>query len=278
MAAPPELIDIGVNLAHRSFGSDRLDVIRRAQQAGVRVLIATGTSVAGSREALELAQHGAHRGVVFATAGVHPHDSGRCDDAAFRQLRELAQHSEVVAVGECGLDFNRDFSPRPVQQRIFAAQIELAIELGKPLFLHERDAHPTLLEILDRYRDKARGTLPVPAVVHCFTGQPQALHDYLDRGFYIGITGWICDERRGRELQGLVSQIPLERLMVETDAPFLMPRDLRPKLAAGRNEPCTLPHITSTIARCMQRPFVEVAAHTTDNARRFFRLDARTAV
>lgn len=275
-----ELIDIGVNLAHRSLRADCAEVIRRAQAAGVAVLVATGTSVAGSREALELAQKSEHRGVVFSTAGVHPHDAARCDEAAFRELRELAKRPEVVAVGECGLDFNRDFSPRPVQQRIFAAQVELAIELGKPLFLHERDAHAALLEVLDRYREPASGTLPVPAVVHCFTGQAQALSDYLARGFYIGITGWICDERRGRELQGLVSRIPLDRLMVETDAPFLMPRDLPknagPRLTAGRNEPCTLPHITSTIARCMGRPLAEVAAQTTRNARRFFRLPSAT--
>ncbi len=266
----PSLIDIGVNLTHRSFRSDRAEVIERASAASVRIMIATGTSVQHSREALALTQE--YKGVVFATSGIHPHDAARCDEQSLRQLRELAQNPQVVAVGECGLDFNRDFSPRPVQQRIFASQIELAIELGKPLFLHERDAHKTLIEILDRYLEPGRSALPVPAVVHCFTGGAEALEDYLGRGFYIGITGWICDERRGRDLQALVSRIPLDRLMLETDAPFLLPRDLEPKPAAGRNEPATLPHIAGTVARCLGQPFAEVARRTTENARRFFHL------
>jgi TatD DNase family protein len=266
---PGELIDIGVNLVHRSFHDDRDAVLARAQAQGVAQLVVTGTSVAASREAVALSAR--HPGVLFATAGVHPHDAARCDAAALAELRALAQRPEVVAVGECGLDFNRNFSPRPVQEAIFAAQIELGIEVGKPLFLHERDAHETLLTILDRHR-AGDGKFPIPAVVHCFTGGARALCDYLSRGFYIGITGWICDERRGRELQELIRQVPLDRLMLETDAPFLMPRDLQPKLAAGRNEPATLAHIARTIARLIDRPFAELCTVTTQNARRFFRL------
>ena len=262
-----ELIDIGVNLTHRSFARDRAAVIARAQAAGVGVLLITGTSIAHSREAVELARQ--HRGELYATAGVHPHDASRCDTAALGELRALAGLPQVVAVGECGLDFNRNFSPPAVQERVFAAQLELAVELGKPLFLHERDAHKALLAVVDQAAGAA-GRLNVPAVVHCFTGSAQALDDYLRRGFFIGITGWICDERRGRELQQLVKRIPLDRLMLETDAPFLMPRDL-PR-TDGRNEPAYLAHIAAAVARCMERPLAEVAAATTANARRFFRL------
>lgn len=270
------LIDIGVNLTHRSFARDRAEVIARAQGAGVRILILTGTSVAHSREALALAQQ--HPGTLFSTAGVHPHESGRCSPATRGELRELLQSPQVVAVGECGLDFNRNFAPRPVQERVFADQLALAAEVKKPLFLHERDAHPELLQILDR-----EGPLTVPAVVHCFTGSAQALSDYLDRGLFIGITGWICDERRGRPLQELVRRIPLDRLMLETDAPFLLPRDLprTPSHEAAhrrgetRNEPANLAHIAAVVARCMDRPLSAVTAATTANARRFFGLPER---
>ncbi|MFO0578552.1 MAG: TatD family hydrolase [Polyangia bacterium] len=263
-------IDIGVNLTHRSFGPDRPEVIARARAAGVGPLIVTGTSLAHSREAVALCR--AHPGALFATAGVHPHEAARCDARTLAELRELARAPEVVAVGECGLDFNRDFSPRPVQERVFAQQIELALSLDKPLFLHERDAHARFLAILDGHARP--GGLPVPAVVHCFTGGPQELAAYLLRGFYIGITGWICDERRGAELQRALPAVPLDRLLLETDAPFLLPRDLPRKLAQGRNEPATLPHIAGAIARYTRRTPAEIAAATTDNARRFFRLPA----
>src|SRR5262249_4436563 len=154
----------------------------------------------------------AHPGILFSTAGVHPHEASRCDEATLRELRELAGQAEIVALGECGLDFHRNFSPRPVQEQVFAAQVALALELGKPLFLHEREASTSLLAILDRFADST-GQLSVPVVVHCFTGTAQALEEYLVRDFFIGITGWICDERRGRPLQELIKRVPLSRLM-----------------------------------------------------------------
>lgn len=268
-----ELVDIGVNLTHRSFANDRPAVLARARAAGVRTLILTGTSVAHSREALALAKE--HPGALYSTAGIHPHDAKHGGPAALSELRELAAHPQVVAVGECGLDFNRNFSPPEVQKQVFAAQVELAVALKKPLFLHERDAHQAFAEILDRAAGPGR-SLSVPAVVHCFTGSRHALDAYLARGCFIGITGWVCDERRGRELQGLLKHIPLTRLMLETDAPFLVPRDLEPRPPNGRNEPATLAHIAAVVARCMGRPLAEIAAATTANARRFFGLD-RTA-
>lgn len=265
-----ELVDIGVNLTHRSFANDRPAVLERARAAGVRTLILTGTSVAHSREALALAQQ--HPGALYATAGIHPHDAKNGGPAALRELRELASRPQVVAVGECGLDFNRNFSPPEVQKQVFAAQVELALELHKPLFLHERDAHQAFVAVLDRSAGPG-GSLAVPVVVHCFTGSRSSLDAYLSRGCFIGITGWVCDERRGRELQQLLKHIPLERLMLETDAPFLAPRDLSPKPANGRNEPAALAHIAAVVARCMGQPLVNVAAATTANARRFFGLD-----
>jgi TatD DNase family protein len=170
-----------------------------------------------------------------------------------------------VAIGECGLDFNRNYSPHPDQEKWFIAQVELALELKKPLFLHSRDAHPRSSEILKSFKVKT-------AVAHCFTGEREELHAYLDLGLYIGITGWICDERRGRHLVELVREIPRERLLLETDAPYLTPRDMQPQPKARRNEPAFLPHILKAVAGALGRPAEEVALETARNARQLFAL------
>jgi len=265
MSTPLELIDIGVNLDHRSFDHDRDEVIKRAIGAGVRVMVLTGTNLKSSQTVLQLAKR--YPKVFYSTAGVHPHNARQGDAETIKTLKELAHNSEVVAIGECGLDYNRDFSPRPVQDKWFEAQVELACELQMPLFLHERDAHFRLIEILEKYK----GSLP-PAVVHCFTGTGEELDSYLAMGLYIGITGWICDERRGLHLRELVKRIPLDKLMLETDAPFLTPRDLVPKPKDGRNEPAFLPHVLETVARSMRKLAEEVAQATTHTARNFFQL------
>ena len=228
-------------------------------------MILTGSSVACSQEALDLAKN--HPGKLFSTAGVHPHHVKDCDESTLGTLKQLLQADEVLAIGECGLDFFRNFSPRPTQETWFAKQLELAAELKLPLFLHERDSHETFREHIQEHRDKL-----TDVVVHCFTGNRDALHDYLDLGCHIGITGWICDERRGRRLQELVREIPLDRVMVETDAPYLLPRDLDPKPKHNRNEPAYLPHIAKTVARWMGKETSEVTEAATENTRRFFRL------
>lgn len=240
-------------------------MIDRAAVAGVTAMVVTGTSSSGSEAGLQIAR--SRPGMLFATVGVHPHNAKACDDETIATLRELAARPEAVAIGECGLDFNRDFSPRPVQERWFEAQIELACDLRMPLFLHERDAHQRFVEILRPYRDRLVG-----GVVHCFTGSTSELDAYLDLGLHVGITGWICDERRGTHLRELVGRVPLERLMVETDAPFLLPRDLKPRPAGRRNEPAYLPHVASEVARCRGESLEEVAAATTRTARAFFGL------
>ena len=260
---PPAIVDIGVNLTHRQFAIDRDKVIDRAIAAGVTVMILTGTSEANSREAQVIAAR--RPGVLFATAGVHPHGASACDTGTIDRLRALAKLPGVVAIGECGLDFNRDFSPRPVQEAWFAAQLALAVELGLPVFLHERDAHDRFLAILREHAPRL-----TDMVVHCFTGGAKELSAYLELGANIGITGWVCDERRGLALRGLTATIPLDRLMIETDAPFLAPRDVRPKIT--RNEPMHLPRVLSAIARQRGESPESVAAATTATARRVFRL------
>ena len=266
--SPPSIIDIGVNLTHRSFAGDHDRVVDRAIAAGVSSMILTGTSEATSRSAQALAA--ARPGVLFSTAGVHPHDASHCSAATIEALRALARLPAVVAIGECGLDFDRDFSPRAVQERWFEAQLVLAAELGLPVFLHERDAHARFVAILRAHRPAL-----VDAVVHCFTGTAAELDVYLELGACIGITGWICDERRGAELRKLTARIPLDRLMIETDAPFLAPRDLRPRVS--RNEPAYLPHILAAIATERAQAIEVVAAATTETARRVFRLDKHAA-
>jgi TatD DNase family protein len=264
MNVSTNIIDIGVNLAHRSFRMDRKEVIERAFAAGVRTMVITGASVAGGQEGVLLARD--YPGQLFATAGVHPHDSRTCNESTVSELRHLATHKEVVAIGECGLDFNRDFSPRPDQEKWFEAQLALAEELQMPLFLHERDARLRFCELLTAVRKR------VPAVLHCFTGTREELKAYLDMGLHLGITGWICDERRGTHLRELVREIPLERLMIETDAPFLLPRTMPSRPKDGRNEPAFLPYVLRTVAECLGKPVEDVAEATTCTARNFFRL------
>jgi len=258
-----ELIDVGVNLAHESFRGDLTEVLRRAEEANVVHMVITGTSAEKSRSAAELARaHG-----KSSTAGVHPHDASSFDEPTCATLRELAAREEVVAIGECGLDYNRDFSPRPAQREAFAAQLRLAAELGLPVFLHERDAHEDFVAILREHRS----SLPA-AVVHCFTGSGEALDAYLALDCHVGITGWICDERRGLHLRELVGRIPPGRLLLETDAPFLLPRTIRPKPRSRRNEPAYLRHVLATVAEARGEPTDHVAAHTTAAARALFGL------
>ncbi len=263
------LIDIGVNLTHDSFADDCGAVLARAEAAGVAGLVVTGSSLACSRAALALAQ--AHPHALRSTAGVHPHHATHHAPSALAELATLWDVPEVVAIGETGLDFFRDFSPRSEQERVFEWHLEQAARTGLPLFLHERDAHGRFLPMIRACRD-----LFSEAVVHCFTGDRAALYAYLDLGLYVGITGWICDERRGAHLLELVRDIPVERLLIETDSPYLLPRDLRPRPRDGRNEPAFLPHVLAAVARARGDDPALLGQQTTTNARRFFRWPAET--
>src|SRR5258706_995495 len=259
-----QLIDIGANLTHPAVHADLPAVLARARRAGVATIIVTGASVAESTGALQTA--GANPETIYPTAGVHPHHARECDASTIPALRVLAQQPRVVAIGECGLDFNRNYSPHPDQEKWFAAQVELACELEKPLFLHSRDAEEKFIEVLRQFKN-----LPA-AVAHCFTGTREELHACLDLGLYIGITGWICDERRGAHLLQLVRDVPADRLMLETDSPYLTPRDMRPQPRARRNEPAHLLHILRAAARALGKPPDHLAQETTRNAKDFFGL------
>ncbi|HWD30130.1 MAG TPA: TatD family hydrolase [Pseudomonas sp.] len=265
-----QLIDIGVNLTNPSFADKHQAILERAEAAGVVQMMVTGTSLEGSEQALELCLALDENGQrLFSTAGVHPHDASSWNTDSARQIRALLEQPRVRAVGECGLDFNRDFSPRPQQEKALEEQLALAVELQMPVFLHERDASERLLAILKDYRDR----LPA-AVVHCFTGERAALFGYLDLDLHIGITGWICDERRGTHLHPLVSSIPQGRLMLESDAPYLLPRSLRPKPKNGHNEPAFLTEVLREVAVHRGESSEQLAAHTSACARAFFNLPA----
>jgi TatD DNase family protein len=259
------LVDIGANLTHSSFEADLDAVLQRARDAGVVQQVVTGASRDGSIAAHALAVQ--YPGELFATAGVHPHHAVDYTAEVDVLLRTLLRERNVVAVGECGLDYHRNLSPRPAQLRAFELQLGIAVDCGKPLFLHQRDAHADFLACMKNVEGRIG-----PAVVHCFTGTREELHDCLDRDWYIGITGWLCDERRGAHLREIVRDIPAERLLIETDSPYLLPRNLDPMPSHRRNEPMYLRHIVEELARDRGEPVEQTAAATTAAARTFFGL------
>ena len=259
------LIDIGINLAHDSYDADREAVIARAGAVGVAQMMVTGSSAASSRTAISLARQ--HPGKLFATAGVHPHHATELTPEVLTDLGELVLEREVIAVGECGLDYFRNYSPHEAQRQAFHRQLELAARCGKPVFLHQRDAHEDFIAILREHWPALAG-----GVAHCFTGGAAELECYLDLGLAIGITGWICDERRGAHLLELVRRIPAGRLLLETDGPYLLPRDLDPMPAARRNEPMYLPHIAAAVARARGEPLESLALASTEGTRSLFRI------
>ncbi len=260
-----QLVDIGVNLSDKSFDKDRDEVVSRALEQGVTTMILTGTSLAESQQVLGLARK--YAGHCFCTAGIHPHGAKEANSQAFNELKSLFSEPEVVAVGETGLDFNRDFSPRPVQEKVFENQLELAIECGLPLFCHERDASERFAEIIKSFRDQIS-----KLVVHCFTADKMALYRYLDLDCHIGITGWICDERRGTHLHPLMKDIPANRLMVESDSPWLLSRTLTTKPKNRRNEPAFLPEVIQMIATHTGQTPEQVGQQTRETSLAFFNL------
>ena len=261
-------IDIGINLTNKQFAGEYDEVIDRAISAGVEQILLTGTSVRSSKEALALAKE--YPETLFATAGIHPHDAKTMNTESIKILATLFKEKKVVAVGECGLDFDRDFSPRPVQESCFHAQLSLAEEVQKPLFLHERAAFDRFIAIL-----KEHSSLP-EGVVHCFTGQLKEAKTYLEMGYYIGFTGAITDVRRFAALEEVVRYVPLDRMLIETDAPFMMPKNVPTRQLSyhqqRRNEPAFLPYVAQTIAQYKGVTLKAVADKTRENAEALFKL------
>jgi TatD DNase family protein len=266
---PPPLIDTGLNLANKRFRNDTLEVLEKARAANIAACILTGTSEVASAQVLALCQKYATSfpDMLSCTIGIHPHEAEQWGPESRAFLQQLLAHPQAVAIGETGLDFNRDYSPRDVQEKVFEAHLELAASMGKPVFMHERDAHQRHYEILCTYRPHITN-----GVIHCFTGSKESLFKYLDLDLHIGVTGWICDERRGQILQDIVKNIPLNRLMLESDAPYLLPRNIKPKPSSGRNEPAFLHWILDTVAAHRPEDVRQIANATTRTAINFFGL------
>ena len=251
------LTDTHAHLDFPQFDGDREEVIARALAAGVGSIINVGADLASSRRAVALAE--AHP-QIYAAVGVHPHDAKTLTDEVLKELRELAQHPKVIAIGEIGLDFYRDLSPRDEQQRAFERQLALASELGKPVIIHDRQAHAEVLAILRRWPG-LRG------VLHCFSGDLDMAHEAIEMGFYISVGGPVTF-KNARRLPEIVRQLPLERLLVETDCPYLAPHPYRGK----RNEPAYVRLVAQKVAELKGVPLERVARVTTANARQLFGL------
>ena len=262
-----QLVDIGANLVDATFDADRDAVIDRALAAGVRHMLVTGTSIEGSQHALDLVRK--HPVRLLSTAGIHPHSASQWTESprlARQRLITVLKSNLAVAVGECGLDYFRNLSPPDAQRAAFVGQLELAAEHGKPLFLHQRDAHKDFLAILRGHK-----VTDIAGVAHCFTGGPEEAESYLELGLHIGITGWICDERRNQDLLKAIPILPMDRVLLETDSPYLLPRHPDAKPATKRrNEPEFLPIVARVLARHMRVDPEELAAATLRNTQDLF--------
>jgi TatD DNase family protein len=248
------LVDSHAHLDFPQFDHDREKVVQRAREAGLVAILNVGTNLASSRAAVALAQK---YDFVYAAVGVHPHDAKTVTSTVLDKLRTLARHPTVVAVGEIGLDYYRDLSPRPVQRRAFADQLALATELALPVVVHSRQAHDDVLAALRGWE----GT----AVLHTYSAGPERLDQVLELGFSIGISGPVTFPKADR-LRAVAAHVSLDRLLVETDCPYLTPVPYRGR----RNEPAYVQYVVEAVARARRMPIHVVAQATVDNARRLF--------
>ena len=273
------MIDICVNLQNGQFSEDLFMVLKRAHHAGVKGILGCATDLNLAERNVALCTESLKRPnlpQLLSTAGVHPHDAETWKDSDGPRLAALCESTWVRAVGECGLDFNRNFSAPKAQRKAFQAQIDVACQVQKPLFVHDRDSNGEVFQSL-----MAQGQLP-PVVIHCFTGSADELDNYLGAGFYIGITGWLCDAERGQTLRELVTRIPDNQLLIETDAPFLRPHNapandqlFTDAYAASRqnrrrNEPALLSYVAAVLAEQRQQSPAQLAELCTANANTLF--------
>ena len=259
-----DLTDVGVNMHSKQYAGIHDAIIKNAKDAGIKSIITITNSLKESDANIRYCKKYNDSPKLYCTLGVHPHAARELNDKNFKNIRKMieANREHVVAVGECGLDYNRMFSPASVQRRWFEEQIKLAIELDLPLYFHERDAFDDFYEIVKKYDLKGK------AIVHCFTGSKKALNAYLDLGFYIGITGWVCDDGRGKALQSIIPKIPLDRILLETDSPWLTPKSIKPK--PKYNEPQNLPLVIQKVAGLMNVTPEELINNAANNRKNLF--------
>jgi TatD DNase family protein len=259
---PFKLFDIGANLTHKSFENDFEEVIKRSLLNGVGNICITGCDLRDSRRALSLAKKFPNN--LISTCGIHPHYADSFSEKSEKEIQEICNDSLVKAIGETGLDFNRNYSDKKNQIKSFLAHIKLANSLNLPMFLHQRDAHEDFIDCLNKETPRTK------CVVHCFTGEKKELFNYLDRDFYIGLTGWICDPKRGSHLEELIPIIPLNRLLIETDSPYLLPKNL--KVKGRRNEPAFLDEILKKIMSERKESEKKITEMLLKNSLSFFNL------
>ncbi len=250
------LIDTHAHLTDKQFRSDLTETLARAQEAGVKRIITVGYDLPSSQAAVELARQ---EPMIWATVGVHPHDADKVDEAVLADLRQLAGQPKVVAIGEIGLDFYRDLSPREAQREVFRKQLELAVEVGLPVSLHDRNATDEVLAILEEYSGRLAG------VAHCFSGNAKQARKYLALGFYLGVDGPVTYPKND-PLRQVLASAPANRLLVETDCPYLPPQELRGK----RNEPAYVALVLAALAEVLGLPAGQLAEQTTRNAEKLF--------
>jgi len=260
------LIDTHCHLDFNQFDPDRDAVIRRAQQAGLTRILVPGIDLDSSRAAVALAER---EEFVFAAVGVHPNSGTSWDGDTYQALAELAQHPKVVAVGEIGLDFYREWTPKPLQRKILREQLALAAEAGLPVIIHDREAHgeviPALVEWQQDLEDEGSPLAEKPGVLHSYSGNIMQAEPVLEAGFFLGITGPVTF-KNATDMQGVAQQAPEERLLIETDAPYLTPHPFR----GQRNEPAYVRHTADKIASLRGCPVEEVGAFTSRNAKNLF--------
>ena len=254
--------DIGANLTHESFKKDLDMVIKEAKLNKVKKICITSTTIEDTKISLKISEK--DQDFFITTCGIHPHYADTFKESNIKEIKQLSEHTSVKAIGETGLDFNRNFSKKENQILCFKSQIEIAQELNLNLFLHQRDAHKDFMNCFNNV------DLKVNAVVHCFTEDKEKFYEYLDRGFWIGFTGWICDPVRGKHMIDLISNMPLDRIMIETDSPYLMPKNL--KIKGRRNEPKFIVEVAKRIASLQNKSLEDISQIFFENSLKFFDL------
>ena len=258
-----EFIDIACNFTHPSLRINLDEIVKNAEAVNVKKFVLLSASLKDLEPIQEI--HSLDRSKFFTTAGIHPHHANEINALNGRSLQSLLQSSNPNVIGETGLDYFRNISPPETQRESFKMHIEIAQELNLPLYLHQRDAHEDFVRIIKNYGDE----FP-KFIVHCFTGTQQQLDDYLDLGAYIGLTGWICDEKRNQNLRASIKNIPLDKIMLETDCPYLLPKNLPNKPKKNINEPKYLPHIALEVSTLMSVKLEDLQVNAYTNTIKFF--------
>ena len=258
-----EIADIACNFTSDRFDNDLDEVINQAIVNNITKFGLICSRLSDIDKLLEI--YNRYSKDMFFTIGVHPHHANEINEEYLNKLKEVINNNNPHAIGETGLDFFRNLSTYEEQIFAFEEQIKIAIDTNKPLFLHQRDSHDDFIKILRKYSSDIN-----KSVVHCFTGTKEQLNDYLELDCYIGVTGWICDAKRNVELRKTIKNIPLERLMIETDCPYLIPKNLEEKPKNNRNEPTYLNHIANEVATLMKKDINDIREKTYKTSLSFF--------